>query len=104
MINLSNQKKVGIKATKEHSHMRAKNNSMDHIIQNKPNKEFKISFSVRTRKGKSKTSDKINQDSCITHMNFKNKKRTHLFGVYDGHGNNGHLVSSFVSKFFYAKN
>lgn len=56
-----------------------------------------ISFSVRTRKGKSANTNKINQDSFITQMNYQNKDCQHLFGVYDGHGVNGHLVSNFIS-------
>ena len=56
-----------------------------------------ISFSVRTRKGKSANTNKINQDSFITHMNYQNKDCQHLFGVYDGHGVNGHLVSNYIS-------
>ena len=97
MDNLGIQRTESI-IKKVNSQNRQKNHSMDHQITEKPKKEFKISYSVRTRKGKSKTSEKVNQDAFITHMNFKNKKNAHLFGTYDGHGNNGHLVSSFVSK------
>ena len=61
---------------------------------NKPSANVgpQISFSVRTRKGKSANSNKVNQDSFITQMNYQNKDSQHLFGVYDGHGVNGHLV------------
>lgn len=59
---------------------------------NKPSSNVgpKICFSVRTRKGKSSNSNKVNQDSFITQMNYQNKDSQHLFGVYDGHGVNGH--------------
>ena len=54
-----------------------------------------IHFSIRTRKGKSNNSNKINQDSFVSQMNFQGKQYQHLFGVYDGHGVNGHLVSQY---------
>lgn len=56
-----------------------------------------IHFSVRTRKGVSANSKKINQDSFITQMNYQGKENQHLFGVYDGHGVNGHLVSNYIT-------
>lgn len=65
--------------------------------QNKVNTGPTLSFSVRTRKGKSANSNKINQDSFITQMNYHGKESQHLFGVYDGHGVNGHLVSNYMS-------
>ena len=57
----------------------------------------KITVSVRTRKGKSSSdSKKVNQDSFVIQPNFMGQE-THLFGVYDGHGTCGHLVSSFIA-------
>jgi serine/threonine protein phosphatase PrpC len=41
--------------------------------------------------------NKINQDSFITQMNYQGKDSQHLFGVYDGHGVNGQLVSNYIS-------
>lgn len=40
---------------------------------------------------------KINQDSYAEVQDFIDKN-TYLFGVMDGHGNSGHLVSSFISE------
>mgnify|MGYP000882204467 CR=1 FL=1 len=42
---------------------------------------------------------KINQDSFIAVTNLGGERfDRHLFGVYDGHGSNGHYVSSFVKE------
>ena len=42
---------------------------------------------------------KINQDSHILEKNINEVLNFNLFGVLDGHGMNGHLVSKFVSKY-----
>lgn len=61
-------------------------------------KRLKITYSLRTRTGKSgSNSEKVNQDSFITRPNFLNREDCFLFGVFDGHGENGHLVSNFIS-------
>lgn len=39
---------------------------------------------------------KINQDSYFFYDDFNNIKNLWLFGVFDGHGLNGHLVSKFI--------
>lgn len=58
----------------------------------------KVSFGVRTKKGKCEVNrDKTNQDSFVANLHFMGSKSTHLFGVYDGHGENGHLVSCFIA-------
>ncbi|CAD8138133.1 unnamed protein product [Paramecium octaurelia] len=41
---------------------------------------------------------KINQDSLAIKQNLCNQSNWHLFGIFDGHGQNGHLVSQFVSR------
>ena len=52
-----------------------------------PEPNLKISFSMRTRKGKSTIQpDKVNQDSFISQPNYCGETESHLFGVYDGHG------------------
>ena len=42
---------------------------------------------------------KINQDTFICERNINGVLNFNMFGVLDGHGVNGHLVSQFVSKF-----
>lgn len=56
-----------------------RNRSMEIQPTSHPQKtpDLKISFSVRTRKGKSSSPSKVNQDSFITNMNFRNKKDWH---------------------------
>ena len=51
---------------------------------------------------------KTNQDSYIVNPHINQQKDLHFYGVSDGHGVNGHLVSGFVkemlpSNFFYFK-
>lgn len=41
---------------------------------------------------------KPNQDSYVTAPNLNNQSWLHYFGVCDGHGPNGHLVSSYIKK------
>lgn len=41
---------------------------------------------------------KINQDAFFAFPNFLGNKDSHLFGVCDGHGSQGHLVSNFVKQ------
>mmetsp|Transcript_19909 Transcript_19909/g.35522 ORF Transcript_19909/g.35522 Transcript_19909/m.35522 type:complete len:367 (+) Transcript_19909:107-1207(+) len=39
---------------------------------------------------------KVNQDRYLEQMKFANEDSKHLFGVFDGHGVNGHDVSQFL--------
>lgn len=43
---------------------------------------------------------KINQDSFLTLLNIYNLKNFSVFGVLDGHGINGHLVSKYAKNYF----
>lgn len=72
--------------------------SCKYIIPKRTTQWPKISYSVRTRKGKSgSNSDKVNQDSFLIQPRFMNHQDVYLFGIYDGHGENGHLVSNYIS-------
>lgn len=42
--------------------------------------------------------NKVNQDSYVTSPNLNNQSWLHYFGVCDGHGENGHLVSQYAKK------
>ena len=44
--------------------------------------------------------NRANQDSEFTVKDFFKQKNTFIFGVLDGHGPNGHLVSNYVKKSF----
>ena len=41
----------------------------------------------------------INQDSFLQLLSINGNKKFHLFGVMDGHGINGHIISKYVSRF-----
>lgn len=54
-------------------------------------------FSYRTKKGSVPSNpNKVNQDSYIISPNIQNKTYQHFFGICDGHGPLGHLVSGYV--------
>ena len=58
-------------------------------------------YAIKTLKGKYESDpDKKNQDSEFFHKNFAKIKNAFAFGVLDGHGVNGHLVSSFVKNHY----
>ena len=64
-----------------------------------------IKYSYITKEGLDDKNKKINQDSYLILDNiFENI--LNIFGVFDGHGKNGHLISSLVSSFLsqYLKN
>ena len=57
-----------------------------------------------TRPGKNiKGEQKINQDSLVSLTNINKIKDFNIFGVLDGHGPQGHNVSSFASEFIPAQ-
>ena len=43
---------------------------------------------------------KINQDTTLVHLNVGNIRGFNLFGILDGHGLHGHLVSQFCKNYF----
>lgn len=54
-------------------------------------------FSFRTKKGYiPNNSFKVNQDSYIITPNINKQTWQHFFGICDGHGPFGHLVSNFI--------
>lgn len=54
-------------------------------------------YGVKSRKGENKDgSTKYNQDSCFFKLGLNNDKNMNVFGVMDGHGSEGHLVSQFI--------
>ena len=46
---------------------------------------------------------KINQDNYIYLTNIFDIYDFSIFGVFDGHGDNGHLVSQYISDYFKIK-
>ena len=58
------------------------------------------SYSYYSHKGKSfEGFQKINLDSYLILQNFNNNKDFNIFCIMDGHGPDGHFVSSFISKY-----
>ena len=49
--------------------------------------------------GKNKFGKKTNQDTYIIEKNINGKLNFNIFGVLDGHGDDGHLVSRFVKRY-----
>ena len=64
----------------------------------KVDNNIKINSAFITKAGLDDKKEKINQDSFLTlEKIFENL--LNIFGIFDGHGQNGHLISSLVSKF-----
>ena len=61
------------------------------------NKNIIIS-SVITKAGICDEEEKINQDSYLIRENIFNED-INLYGIFDGHGDNGHLISKYISKY-----
>ena len=75
------------------------NNEMKSINVNN-NKEIIKSFNAMTQAGKDKNFfTKINQDYYIIKTKINGFQNFNLFGVLDGHGLYGHLISLFVGKY-----
>ena len=73
------------------------NKKEDFIIESQTKENNINSFCV-TKAGIDDKKEKINQDSyLILEKLFENN--LNIFGIFDGHGKNGHLLSSLVSKF-----
>ena len=75
--------------------------SISQINETKP----KIKSSIVTQPGLDDGKVKINQDSYLILENIFDEN-LNIYGVFDGHGENGHLISNLVSKFLnqYFKN
>ena len=63
---------------------------------------FKTHY-AQSKPGKSEGKTKTNQDTYIVLTNINAVKNYNIFGVLDGHGLQGHLISQFVSKFIQLK-
>ena len=61
------------------------------------NKKYIISSAI-TKAGICDEEEKINQDSYLIKENIFNED-LNLYGIFDGHGQNGHLVSKYISKY-----
>ena len=63
-----------------------------------------IRYAYKTQAGKKENKiQKINQDYILIKININNILDFNMFAVLDGHGENGHLASSYVGEFIYCK-
>ena len=70
------------------------------IIQEKNVKEIIKGYNAVSQAGNNKNFfKKINQDCYIAEININGIKNFNIFGVLDGHGLYGHLISLFVGKY-----
>ena len=61
--------------------------------------KIKIKSSKITQPGLNYNKPKTNQDSYLILENIFEQK-LNIYGIFDGHGENGHLISNLISKFF----
>ena len=74
--------------------------NIKNTTENKEIKEFIKGYNAATQPGKDKNFfTKINQDYYIIETNINGLKNFNLFGVLDGHGLYGHLISLFVGRY-----
>ena len=102
MENLNNIKTNEISQNKndELKNNDIKENSENVIVEVLPNGHIK-SISSLSQAGKTEDGQtKINQDSFLVIENEYSLPDLNIFCVLDGHGENGHLVSRFVTKYF----
>ena len=77
-----------------------KNYVQSEINMNSPQIPLLKNFAVLSRPGNDKTGmTKTNQDTLISKTNINNIKDFNIFGVLDGHGPTGHLISQFAGQF-----
>ena len=95
-INSENDFIKDIKQNKQHK-INLKQNLSSNELQLVEN-NLKINSGFITKAGLDEQKEKTNQDSYLILQNlFENI--LNFFGIFDGHGKNGHLISSLVSKF-----
>jgi len=68
------------------------------LNQNQIPHKNKIISSFLTKAGLCDDKEKINQDSFIIIENLLSQN-FNIYGIFDGHGDNGHLISKFISDF-----
>ena len=88
--NLTNENKKKIESTKKIRILKF----------NKNKKTSFSSFDTLSLPGTKNQIPKINQDNYIVMTNVSNQKNIKIFGVFDGHGENGYEISKYVSNYF----
>jgi hypothetical protein len=100
-LNMYNsfEKKIKVSPSKTTHSTNIISDSTDYI---KQNKKLIKTFNCLSKPGRNEEGLlKTNQDSYIDISRVFDLDNYHIFGVMDGHGSNGHFVSSLVQKFFH---
>ena len=101
----SNQNSLNNKSIYNSINKRIRSKSEKNVSEFSVNEEKKVvdtfkSHASLSRAGKDETKNiKTNQDSYIALTRVNNLKEYNIFGVLDGHGTEGHLVSQYVSQY-----
>ena len=97
-INNNNNKTIETKSISSYNNKLSNINSKKNIKSN----NFKINYSSFSKAGCSNTGvPKTNQDNFYTQSSkITNSYIEYTFGVFDGHGTDGHLVSQTLKSFF----
>ena len=96
-VKIERQKSPTFKIFKSISAVEACDDGKDVQYNEKTNIVTKFAFA--TRVGQSPSNPyKVNQDSFILAPNMVNIQSMHFFGVWDGHGQNGKDVSTFIKQ------
>ena len=90
--------------SKEFKDKKEKNNESDKNENDNNNRMIKrrklCKYNILSVPGSHKGMEKINQDASLLLLNINDCKNIKLFGVFDGHGNYGELLSKQISEYF----
>lgn len=90
--------------SKEIKDIKEKNIESDKYNDNDNNRITKkrklIKYNILSIPGSHKGMEKINQDASLLLQSINDCKNVKLFGVFDGHGNNGDILSKEISEYF----
>ena len=90
--------------SKESKDKKEKNNESDKNENDNNNRMIKrrklCKYNILSVPGSHKGMEKINQDASLLLLNINDCKNIKLFGVFDGHGNYGELLSKQISEYF----
>ena len=86
---------------REHSNKKGKKTKISSLLNNEFSSQLYIrSIEALTIAGKNEYGKKkTNQDAYIIEKNVNGILNFNIFGVFDGHGDNGHFASQFVSRY-----
>jgi serine/threonine protein phosphatase PrpC len=98
--NKSKRKSKEIKDKKEEINENDKYNDINNNNNRIIKKRKLCKYNILSIPGSHKGMEKINQDVSLLLQNINDCKNIKLFGVFDGHGNYGELLSKEISEYF----